>query len=106
MAILEAVFHAWKVGFPVDNGLDEHLSTHGDDVTVCMVIGAHGAAVCLVTHMVFGLDQTLQTSVESNANMVTFGFKTVCETMLILAGCLKEVKGCLDAICGANWVVF
>ena len=82
------------------------MSTHGDDMTICMAIGALGAAVCLVFHMVFGLDQTLQTSVESNADMVTFGLKTACETMLMLTGCLKEVKGSLDAICGANWVVW
>ena len=82
------------------------MSTHGDDMTICMVIGAHGAAVCLVFHMVFGLDQSFQTSVESNANMLAFGLKMAYETMLILTGCLKEVKGSLDAICGANWVVF
>jgi len=104
MANFKAVLHAWKVGFPVDNSPGEHLSTHGDDMTICMAIGALGAAVCLVFHMVFGLDQSLQTSVESNADMVTFGLKTACETMFVLPGCWKEVKGSLDAICGANWV--
>ena len=82
------------------------MSTHGDDMTVCMVIGTCGAAVCLVIHMVFGLDQSLQTGVEINADRVTCGLKMAHETMLIPRGCLKEVKGSLDAICGDNWVVF
>jgi hypothetical protein len=61
-------------------------------MTICMVIGALGAAVCLVFHTVFGLDQTLQTSVESNADMVTFGLKMACETMFVLAGCGRKQK--------------
>ena len=105
MVIFEAALCAWEVGFPVDNGAGEHFGTHGDDACVHGAIGMRGNRVCLVIHAAFDLDQSLQTSVESNADGATCGLGLSHMAMLVLVHLMEDVRSRLSVSGGVKGLI-
>ena len=91
MANFKAVLHAWKVGFPVDNGTGNHLGTCRSNVTVCMASNMLGADVCLVAQVVFVVDKSLHANIESNADGDPCGLRLGHMVMLVLVDLLEDL---------------
>ena len=90
MAIFEAVLRALKVGFLVNNGTGDHLSTCGSNVTVFMASNMLGTDACLVMQVVFVVDQSLHANTESNADGDPCGLRLGHMVMLVLVDLLED----------------